>query len=104
MTAKTIYPNVGPVTGIKIYKQDVVVVRSGTPSRDEPPIRGEILQWSKKSRQRLAFVATNTDVTFRTMITLTYPAEYPSDGKEVKNHLNAFLTWLRRETKGVSYL
>lgn len=104
MTAKTLYPNIGRVTGIEIYRQDVVVVRRGTPSRRALPPRGEILQWSKKSRQRLAFVASNTDVTFRTMITLTYPNEYPSNGKAVKRHLNAFLTWLRRETNGCSYL
>lgn len=104
MAPKTLYPNIGKVTHIEIYKQDVVVHRNGTPSRRDPPIRGEILQWSKKSRQRLAFVATNTDVQFRTMITLTYPKDFPSDGKEVKRHLDAFLKWLRRETKGLSYL
>lgn len=104
MTAKTIYPNIGPVVGIKLFKQDVVVVREGTPARRDPPPRGAILQWSKKSRQRLAFVASNTDVTFRTMITLTYPLEFPSNGKEVKRHLDAFLKWLRRETGGMSYL
>ncbi len=80
------------------------MVRNGIPSRNDPPIRGEIMQWSKKSRQRLAFVATNSDVTFRTMITLTYPSEYPSDGKQVKRHLDTFLKWLRRETGGMSYL
>lgn len=104
MTPKTLYLNIGKVTSIEIYKQDVVVKRDGTPSRKDPPPRGEILQWSKKSRQRLAFVATNTDVTFRTMITLTYPLEYPSNGQTVKKHLNAFLMWLKRETNGISYL
>ena len=92
------------MTHVEIYKQDVVVVRNGTPSRNEPPIRGEIRQWSKKSRQRLAFVATNSDVSFRTMVTLTYPSEYPSDGQQVKRHLDTFLKWLRRETGGLSYL
>lgn len=98
------YPNIGKVTGIEIYKQDVVVRRYGTPARKDPPPRGEITQWSKKSRQRLAFVATNTDVKFRTMITLTYPQEFPSDGQTVKRHLDSFLKWLRRETGGMDYL
>ena len=60
--------------------------------------------FSKKSRQRLAFVASNTDVTFRTMVTLTYPSEYPSDGKEVKRHLDTFLKGLRRGAIPISYL
>lgn len=60
--------------------------------------------FSKKSRQRLAFVASNTETAFRTMVTLTYPKDYPSNGKEVKRHLDAFLKWLRRETGGMDYL
>jgi hypothetical protein len=52
----------------------------------------------------LAFVANNTDVTFRTMITLTYPAEYPGDGAAVKKHLQRFLKWIKKETNGCQYL
>lgn len=59
---------------------------------------------SKKSRKRLAFVANNTTVVFRTMLTLTYPKEYPTDGKTVKAHLNTFLTWCRRYFISPSYL
>lgn len=59
---------------------------------------------SKKSRQRLAFVANNTRIVFRSMITLTYPKEYPTDGKSVKAHLNAFLVWARRRFVSPSYL
>lgn len=97
----------GPVIGIKIYRRDVVVVRRGVmhPGRgQEPPQRGNITVLSKKSRQRLAFVANNTRVVFRTMITLTYPKEYTTDGKEVKKHLNAFLVWCRRYFARPSYL
>ena len=104
MSAKTKYTNIGPIVGIKIYKQDVVVIRDGSAPSKSTPERGEITHFSKKSRQRLAFVASNTDVTFRTMITLTYPASYPTDGKETKKHLNTFLTWLKRDTGGTSYL
>lgn len=104
MTAKTRYTNIGPVTGIKLYRQDTVVVRKGSAPPPHIPERGDVTEFSKKSRQRLAFVATNTDVTFRTLITLTYPKEYPSDGKAVKVHLDNFLKWLRRETGQLSYL
>lgn len=59
---------------------------------------------SKKSRQRLAFVANNTRVVFRTMVTLTYPKEYPCDGTLVKKHLDSFLKWCKRRFGAPSYL
>lgn len=97
----------GPIVGIKIYMRDVVVVRRGVLHRGNngiAPKRGEITMLSKKSRQRLAFVANNTRVVFRTMITLTYPKEHTTDGKEVKKHLNTFLVWARRRFASPSYL
>lgn len=68
------------------------------------PKRGEITMFSKKSRQKLAFVANNTRIMFRTMITLTYPGQFSSDGKVVKKHLNAFLLWCRNRFATPSYL
>lgn len=59
---------------------------------------------SRKSRKRLAFVANNTRVVFRTMLTLTYPSTFPCDGKQVKQNLNTFLVWARRRFKRPSYL
>jgi len=97
----------GPVIGIKIYRRDVVVVRSGVLHRGNngiAPRRGEITMLSKKSRQRLAFVANNTRVVFKTMVTLTYPGQFSSDGKVVKEHLNKFLLWCRNRFATPSYL
>ena len=97
----------GPVIGIRIYRRDVVVVRRGVMHpgrRATPPQRGNITMLSKKSRQRLAFIANNTRIAFRTMVTLTYPKEYTTDGKEVKKHLNTFLVWARRYFVSPSYL
>ena len=97
----------GPVTSIEIYKRDVVVRRQGRlhpGNRGEAPERGVITMLSRKSRQRLAFIANNTRVVFHTMVTLTYPREYPSDGKKVKAHLNTFLTWCRRRFDRPSYI
>lgn len=97
----------GPVIGIKIYRRDVVVVRRGVLHRGnngQAPERGDITMLSKKSRQRLAFIANNTRVVFKTMITLTYPKEFSTDGKEVKKHLNTFLVWSRRRFVSPSYL
>lgn len=97
----------GPVIGIRIYRRDVVVVRRGVmhPGKHGIPAkRGNITMLSKQSRMRLAFIANNTRVVFKTMITLTYPKEYTTDGKEVKKHLNTFLVWCRRRFAKPSYL
>lgn len=59
---------------------------------------------SKKSRRRLAFVANNTQVVFRTMVTLTYPKQFETDGQIVKGHLRTFLQWCRDRFDRPSYL
>lgn len=96
--------HIGHVVGVRIYRNDVVVVRSGAPPPPSQPERGEVMEFSTASRKRLAFVCSNTAVEFRTMITLTYPREYPSDGRVVKKHLNHFLITYRREYGPCSYL
>lgn len=64
--------------------------------------RGDISGFSDSSMRRLAFVAQNTTTDFSHMVTLTYPSEFPCDGKKVKQQLNVFLQRLRR--KGIKYL
>lgn len=62
------------------------------------------MEFSNNARKRLAFVASNTQVNFVSMITLTYPEDYPADGRMVKHHLYRFLAWLRRKADGVNFL
>jgi hypothetical protein len=94
-----------PIVGVKVYKNDVILVRAPGNPPDIPPQRGEVLEFSRKSRQRLAFVACNTDIVFRTMITLTYPKEYSTDGSKIKANLKAFLQWITRDlSERPSYL
>ncbi len=93
-----------PVRAVRVYRQDVVVLRQGQSHRRPVPERGEIKEFSRQSRQRLAFVASNTDVMFTTMLTLTYPREFPNDGKSVKHDLKMFLKELRRKVGKVSVL
>jgi hypothetical protein len=97
------YP-LGKVTGVDIYANDAVVVRDGDPRTPEPGIRQEIVEFSAASRKRLAFVASNTEIEFHTMITLTYPGEYSNDGVQVKGNLREFLTWLKKDMGAYSYL
>lgn len=83
---------------VEIYKHDVVVHRVGRGNPNKPK-RGECKEWSDKSRKNLAFVASNTDIEFMYMITLTYPANFPTDGDVCKRHLNSFLNWIRDRAK-----
>lgn len=92
-----------PIVGVKVYKNDVVIVRRAGGKPPDRPTRGPVKEFSRRSRQRLAFVACNTDVVFRTMITLTYPGEFPTDGRNVKRNLHAFLEWLKRDIKAMPY-
>ena len=97
------YP-VGKVVGIRIYRNDVQVIRQGNAPPHVDTLRGEITCFSKKSRLRLAFVASNTPIRFLTMVTLTYPERFPNDGRKVKRDLKAFLEFLRRDIGKPNYL
>lgn len=90
---------------LRVYRNDCVLERQYK-FRNAPPDckRGSVDYWSSKSRRRLAFVASNTEVTFAAMITLTYPKRYVSDGRTVKRHLRTFLQWLRDTVSGLEYL
>lgn len=95
---------IGNVVGIEIYRSDVVVKREGYAPPVKDRTRAPIKEFSKKSRQRLAFVASNTEVVFRSLITLTYPGQFSQNGKHVKKQLNRFLQWFKRDTGKVSVL
>lgn len=96
--------NIGIVVGVELYAKDAVVIRHGHAPSVDDHTRGDITVFSDKARARLAFVANNTTVVFRTMITLTYPKEYPRDGSKVKQDLRRFLAAWRRYTRGADHL
>lgn len=108
------------VKGIELYNSDIRVVREVKHKRrgDRRPVcildddgtvitnqslSGTIKEFSRKSRQHLAFVAQNTESEFDRMVTLTYPNVFPDNGTECKRHLGAFIQFLRRR-KVTSYL
>jgi len=94
-----------PVVGIEVFANDVVVNRrSFSKGNGQKSKRGEIMEFSEKARKRLAFIASNTEIEFQSMITLTYPDDYPTDGKTAKRHLYRFLAWVREQFTGVNYL
>ena len=64
----------------------------------------QIVNFSSKSRSRLRFVACNSCQPLISQFCLTYPSEFPSDGRLVKSHLNKFLVQLRRIIPDIGYL
>lgn len=92
------------VSGIEFYRSDVKVIRKGRGVVSVQATRQEVTYFSRRSRQRLAFVANNTNASFGVMLTLTYPRSYPHDGRTVKAHLNKMLVYLKRRYAGISYL
>lgn len=80
------------------------MVRRGVSRDGVFPIRGDVSVFSWRSRKRLAFVASNTDIVFTSMLTLTYPRQFPNNGDDVKRNLKAFREALRRGFPDVSML
>lgn len=96
---------------VRKYKKDVKVtcekmedtIRYKSKARiSRSSRRGSISYWSRRSRKRLIFLLRNTSDSWKILITLTYPGEYPKDLKISQRHLNAFLQFLRRQ--GAKYI
>lgn len=85
-----------PVTHVLRYRRDSVVVRRVplelVPAFSEgDSVRGVVKEFSMKSRLRLLHFVRNCNADFVSMLTLTYPRVFSTDGKAVKNHLHRFL-------------
>ena len=93
------------VDGVTVYPNNVAVVnRSTVPYRGDYTSRrrGKIVELSSRARARMLFVAMTTSVEFRSMLTVTYPQEFPTSGQVVKGHLDAILKSLS-DRYGLSY-
>lgn len=90
---------------VKVFSRDVQLKFSSTkkPPYGYAPVskRSSIIRFSKRSAKRLRHVIRNSEDKWKAFITLTYPASFPCDGRETKEHLNSFLQFLRR--KGIRY-
>jgi len=76
-------------TRITIYPDMVTFSQPGQ-QVCEPGKRGAVEVMSKASRMRLLKLMHQITYTSVTMVTLTYPAEYPRDGRKVKAQLKEF--------------
>lgn len=94
---------VNPIVGITVYKNGVMIVhrKSKLQGKIENISNGrrdrQIKMFTPKSMARLVATINATDVCFKSMVTLTYPAIYPKEGRSVKTDLNRFLNLFRRK-------
>jgi hypothetical protein len=93
-----------PARAIVRYRRDLVVIRQGLPGSSRPKAEGEDIRYfSLRSRRRLAFVIANTEIEFKSMLTLTYPRSFPLDGQTCKKHMQALIKRLKRKGWADSY-
>lgn len=97
-------PDLWEPQAVEVFRKDCRVVfglaRGVTGPRRSSPNTPQgsrsIKELSQRSRLRLLHNAKNAELDLLSMITLTYPAEWPGDGREVKRHLDSFRKALRR--------
>ena len=96
-----------PVSGLTLYPGGITVIRACTIEvwgKTHKHERGKIVKISNRSLNRLALIIRSSKVQFRSVMTLTYGANYPLSGKVVKRHLNAFLTDSKRKFGKFDYV
>lgn len=97
-----------PVTELGFYGKGIIKVKRTSMVANDGNAgggpRGRIEYLSSRSRSYLAFAVAATEVTFGSLLTLTYGNPYPTDGAICKSHLNAFLTRMRATYPGISYV
>jgi len=90
---------------LELFPVSLRVRRPGRGNQNqEPPTKTEIDSFSAHSRRRLRFRALNSFPALISQFGLTYHDQWPTDGRESKRHLDAWLKALRRLIPGVGYL
>jgi hypothetical protein len=85
------------INRMDIYRNGNIIVRRRGLSN--PPPRGdraEITEFTGSSRAKMLFTISSTSVEFYSMLTTTYPKEFPVCGKVAKSHLKSMCDWLRK--------
>lgn len=94
---------------IKVFERDFTLKLKVPESYKRPrkpracSKRGKISRLTRKSVSRLKFFARNLPASFRYMATLTYPSEFPCDGRVAKRHLDLFLKCFKRKYPNRNY-
>lgn len=94
-----------PVKSFLVYPRAVKLVRDfvGKKPDSSSSVRSEISSFTAKSKSRLKFTASNSFPALISQFGMTYHKKVPS-GSLVKQHLNTFLTDIRRQYPEVAYL
>jgi hypothetical protein len=83
---------------LEVGQRDIRIRRSyrltGKP-RFGGGVRSNVIQFTNASKRRLMFTARNFPG-LEIMLTLTYPSEFPLDGRTVKDHWRRFRQWMVR--------
>ena len=83
---------------VAVYARDVRVRRKITHSRavnSGGGSRGKIIRLTRQAKRNMLHHARNVEG-LTVMITLTYPGEYPTDGRKTKRDWSALRHWLTR--------
>lgn len=97
-TREDIFNQYYPVCQAIVRGKTVQVKRegkSGGGGGSETQKRRGVRKFTTRSKTRLAFLVSETETEFASLLTLTFGENYPRDGKDTKKLLNGFLTWLR---------
>lgn len=90
----------------ELYPVSLRLKRSSDSRGGTPPDRSgtNIDGFSDKSKGRLRFLATNSGHLLGTQFCMTYHDNWPTNGTELKRHLNLFLTRLRKLRPDLRYI
>lgn len=91
---------------LRRYEKDVVIKFQERKAEDQKKRnfeRGSINHFSYQSQRRLKLFARNTAKRWKVFITLTYPRDYPFDGKEVKRHIDSFMKRMKRNNPDMAF-
>lgn len=80
-------------------KSTEVIIDSGRviPSRVSGSSRGDVTGFSFRSERRMRLALEDSAALWRYFVVLTYPKEYPVDGRKVKRDIQAFKRWVKRQ-------
>lgn len=95
---------------LKLYEKDMgyevkrfPAIKAPLDSNKGTGTKKNITRLTRRSIQRLKHKIRNSNHEFKSFVTLTYPALFPTDGGVTKRHLNNFLTQMRKKYPGIQY-
>lgn len=77
------------IKGFILYGHGTVEIHRsfGNSPNSKPPTRGSVGMFTKRARARLALVATEANIDWKALLTVTYPKEFGRNGEKVKDDL-----------------